>query len=53
MGYICIVKYYSAIKKDVILPLAATESKAEMIRLSEEERQGKTKYHMISLLGRI
>ena len=53
MGYICMVKYYSAIKKDVILPLAATETKAEMIRLSEEERQGKTKYHMISLLGRI
>ena len=52
MGYVYTLQYYSAIKKDVIMPLAATESKAEMI-MSNEVRKTRKSSIMISLLGGI
>ena len=41
------MEYYSAIKKNDIMPFAATWLDLEIIILSESE---KDKYHMISLL---
>ena len=41
-GFTCTVRHCSAIEKGVTTPLAATESTAEVIVLSEEEGQGKT-----------
>ena len=41
--------YYSAIKKDEIMPLAATWMDLEMNILSEVSQTEKDKYHMISL----
>ena len=46
-------EYYSAIKKNEIMPSAATWVGLEMIILSEESQKEKDKYHMISLLRRI
>ena len=43
------VEYYSAIKKNEILPLAATWMDLETIILSEVSRTEKDKYYMISL----
>ena len=40
MWYICIMEYYSAIKKDEIMPFAATWMDLEIVILSED-RQGK------------
>ena len=44
------MEYYSAIKKNEIMPLAATWMDLEMIILSEVSQTEKDKYHMISLL---
>ena len=41
MGYVYTLQYYSAIKKDVIMPLEATESKVEMIMLNEVRKTRK------------
>ena len=41
--------YYSAIKKNEILPFAATWMDLEGIMLSEINQTEKDKYHMISL----
>ena len=41
MGYIYTVQYYSAIRKDVIMPLAATGSKGEMTMLREVRKTRK------------
>ena len=41
--------YYSAIKKNEIIPFAATWKDLEIIILSEVSRTEKDKYHMISL----
>ena len=49
MCYIYTVEYYSAIKKNEILPLAATWMDLETIILSEVSRTEKDKYYMISL----
>ena len=41
-GFTGTVRHCSAVEKDATTPLAATESTAEVIMLSEEEGQGKT-----------
>ena len=48
MWYIYTMEYYSAIKRNEIMPLAATQMDLEIIILSEESRKEKDKYHMIS-----
>ena len=48
MWYIHTMKYYSAIKKNEIMPLAATWMDLEIITLSEVSQTEKDKY-MISL----
>ena len=47
------MKYYSAIKKNEIMPLAATWTDLEMIILSEVSQTKKDKYYMIPLTGTI
>ena len=44
------MEYYSAIKKNEIMPSAATWMDLENIILSEVSRTEKDKYHMISLI---
>ena len=44
------MEYYLAIKKNEIMPFAATWMDLEMIILSEASLKGKDKYHMISLI---
>ena len=50
MWYICTMEYYSAIKKDEILPFATTWMELEGIMLSEIIQSEKDKYHMTSLI---
>ena len=50
MWYIYTVEYYSAIKKNKIMPLAATRMDLEIIILSEVSHTEKDKYYMISLV---
>ena len=50
MWYVYTMEYYSAIKKDEIMPFAATRMDLEIIILSEVSQKEKDKYHMISLL---
>ena len=50
MWYIYTREFYSAIKKNEIMPFAATWMDLEIIMLSEESQKEKEKYHMISLL---
>ena len=49
MCYVYTVVYYSAIKKNEIMPFAATWMQPEIIKLSEVSWKEKYKYHMISL----
>ena len=44
------MEYYSAIKKNKIMPFAATWKQLEIIRLSEVSQKEKDKYHMVSLI---
>ena len=44
------MEYYSAIKKNEIMPFAATWMDLEIIILTEVNQTGKGKYHMISLI---
>ena len=44
------MEYYSAIKKNKIMPLAATRMDPEIIILSEVSQKEKDKYHFISLI---
>ena len=44
------MEYYSAIKKDDIMPFAATWMELENLILSEMSQKDKDKYHMISLI---
>ena len=44
------MEYYSAIKRNKIMPLAATWMQLEMIILSEVSQKEKDKYHTISLI---
>uniref|UniRef100_A0A8W4FJW9 DUF1725 domain-containing protein n=1 Tax=Sus scrofa TaxID=9823 RepID=A0A8W4FJW9_PIG len=48
--YIYTMEYYSAIKKDDIMPFAATWMELETLILSEMSQKDKDKYHMISLI---
>ena len=50
MWYIFTVKHYSAIKKNEIMPFAATWVDLEGIMLSEISQAEKYKYHIISLI---
>ena len=50
MWYRYIMEYYSAIKKNEIMPFAATWIDLEMVILSEVSQTEKDKYHMISRL---
>ena len=50
MRYIHTMEYYSAIRKNEIMPFAATWMDLEMITLSEVSQKEKDKYHMISLI---
>jgi len=44
------MEYYSAIKKNDIMPFAATWMELENLILSEMSQKDKGKYHMISLI---
>ena len=50
MWYIYTMEYYSAIRKDDIMPFAATWMELENLNLSEMSQKDKDKYHMISLI---
>ena len=50
VGYIYTMEYYSAIKKNEIMPFTATWMDLEIIILSEVSQTEKDKYHTISLL---
>ena len=49
MWHIYTTEYYSAIKKNEIIPFAAIWMDLEIIILSEVSQKEKDKYHMISL----
>ena len=49
MWHIYTMEFYSAIKKNEIIPFAATWMKLEIIILSEVSQKEKGKYHMVSL----
>ena len=53
MWYICIMEYYSAMKKNEIMSLIAISMDLEIVMLSEASETEKKKYHMISLICRI
>ena len=44
------MEYYSAIKKNKIMPFAATWMELETLILSEVSQKEKDQYHMISLI---
>ena len=44
------MEYYSAIKKNKIMPFAATRMELESLILSEGSQKEKDKYHIISLI---
>ena len=44
------MEYYSAIKRNKIIPFAATWMDLEVVILSEVSQTEKEKYHMISLI---
>ena len=48
--YLSTAEYYSAIKKNEILPFATVWMELECIMLSEISQSEKDKYHMISLV---
>ena len=47
------MKYYSAIKKNKIMPFAATWMELETLILHEVRQKEKDKYHMMSLISGI
>ena len=53
MWYISTMEYYPAIKKNKIMPFAATWMALETLILSEVSQKEKDKYHMISLISGI
>ena len=53
MWYMYTLEYYSAIKKNKIMPFAATWMELEPFILSEVSQKEKDKYHMISLISGI
>ena len=48
--HIYTMEYYSAVKKNEIMPFAATSMDLEIIIRSEVSQTEKDKYHMISLI---
>ena len=50
MWYIYTMEYYSTIKKNEIMPFAATWMDLEIIILTKVSQKEKDKYHMISLI---
>ena len=50
MWYIYTMEHYSAIKKNEIMPFAATWMDLEIVILSEVSQTEKDKYHMILLI---
>ena len=53
MWSIYTMEYYSTIKKNEIMPFAATWMDLEIIILSEISQAEKNKYHIISLISGI
>ena len=53
MQYIHTMEYYSAIKKNKIMPFAPTWMELETLILSEVSQKEKDKYHMIPLISGI
>ena len=53
LWYIYTMEYYSAIRRDEILPFATTWTDLEIIILSERNQTGKGENHMISLICRM
>ena len=53
MWYICTMEYYSAVKKDEIMPFAATWMDLESVILSEVSQTENENYPMTSLIGGI
>ena len=51
--YIYKMEYYSAIKKNKIMPFAAMWMELETLILSEVSQKEKDKYHMLSLISGI
>ena len=47
------MEYYSAMKKNKIMPFAATWMELETLILNEVNQKEKDKYHMLSLISRI
>ena len=45
------MEYYSAMKKNKIMPFAATWMELETLILSEVSQKEKDKYHMITLIS--
>ena len=50
MWYIYTMEYYSALKKNEIMPIATMWMKIETLILSDVSQKKKDKYHMISLI---
>ena len=50
MVYIYTTEYHSAMKKNEIMPFAATWMELETLILGEMSQKDKDKYHMISLI---
>ena len=50
MWYVYTMEYYSAVKKNEIMPFAATRMQLEIITLSEVSQKEKDKYQMILLI---
>ena len=48
IGYIYTMEYYSAIKKNKIMPFAATWMDLETVILSEVNQKEKNKYRMLT-----
>ena len=53
MWYIYTMEYYSAIKKNKIMPFAATWMELETLILSEIRQKEKNEHHMISHISGI
>ena len=50
MWYIYTMEHYSAMKKNKVMPFAATRMGLEIIKLSEVSQKEKDKYHMLRLI---